>query len=339
MSNPAIKIAVTIGDPAGIGPEVVLKAINELPGHDIIPLVVGRAELLQSHYRGLFKNYIIIEKDDFTSFASLAVPSNKKYFFNIPSDKPIPSPGKGSVDTGHESRTYIDRAVELWKLGIADAIVTGPVSKTFIEKSGCRFTGHTEYIAALINEKNPYMMMFSDDYRVLLVTTHIPLADISKMINADRIYNTIAVAYREIRSIDGGNVKIAIAGLDPHCGDEGAIGAFDTDITKEVVQKAVRDGINIEGPFAADTLFTPQKWKSYNLVIAQYHDQGLIPFKVLAFDSGVNVTLGLSIVRTSPDHGTAFDIAGQNKANHKSMLEAVKLAYKLARNRSSDKYN
>ena len=327
MSNPPIKIGITIGDPAGIGPEVTLKAINELYGPDIIPVVIARNEVLRQYYPEFLHDYIIIRNEKINTSDIL---SKKKYLVDITSDSPVPSPGSGNVDTGLESRIYIDKAVDLWKQGIVNAIVTGPVSKAYIEKSGCRFTGHTEYIAKLINEENPYMLMYSPDYRVLLVTTHIPVADIPGMITAEKIYNTIITGHKAIRILDAENARIAIAGLDPHCGDDGAIGNFDTEITAKVVQRALKDGINIEGPFSADTLFTPQKWKTYNLAIAHYHDQGLIPFKALAFDSGVNITLGLSIIRTSPDHGTAYDIAGQNKANHKSMLEAIKIAYRLA---------
>jgi 4-hydroxythreonine-4-phosphate dehydrogenase len=299
---------------------------------DIIPVVIARKDVLQKYLPGLLQEYIIIqqEKSDTLDFLP-----NKKYLIDITSANPIHVPGRGNVSTGLESRIYIDKAVGLWKQGIVNAIVTGPVSKAFIEKSGCRFTGHTEYIAKLINEENPYMLMYSRDYRVLLVTTHIPVADIPKMIDGEKIYNTITTGNKAIKYLDAENARIAIAGLDPHCGDEGAIGNFDIEITKKAVERAKKDGINIEGPFAADTLFTPQKWKSYNLAIAHYHDQGLIPFKALAFDSGVNITLGLSIIRTSPDHGTAYDIAGQNKANHNSMLEAIKLAYKLAVKRLS----
>ena len=331
MNNPATKIAITIGDPAGIGPEVTLKAIDELNLNEITPVIIARKEILQQFYSKLLKDYIILNKEkiDYTDFLP-----NKKYLVDIISHSPVPSPGSGNITTGMESRLYIDKAVDLWKQGRVNAIVTGPVNKSYIEKSGCRFTGHTEYIADLINEKNPYMLMYSPDYRVLLVTTHIPVADISKTINADKIYNTIITGHNAIRLFDSENARIAIAGLDPHCGDDGAIGNFDTEITIKAVRRALQDGINIEGPFSADTLFTPQKWKSYNLAIAHYHDQGLIPFKMLAFDSGVNVTLGLSITRTSPDHGTAYDIAGKNKASHKSMLEAIKLAHRLAGKRS-----
>ena len=333
MNKRIIKIGITAGDPAGIGPEVTLKALNGMSGLDITPLVIARVEALQKHYPIYLNEYEIIREQ---KSKTINISAGKKYIYDIPSEDPIPLPGKGGADTGRESRKYIDTAIELWKVGIIDAVVTGPVSKAYIEKSGCRFSGHTEYIADLVNEKNPYMMMYSRDYRVLLVTIHIPVSDIPKAINTDKIYNTIKIGYNSIKSLDGENVKIAIAGLDPHCGDEGAIGQFDTEITAKIVEKARKDGINIEGPFAADTLFTPQKWKMYNLAIAFYHDQGLIPFKALAFESGVNVTLGLSIIRTSPDHGTAFDIAGQNKANYKSMTEAIKLAAGLARKKISN---
>ncbi|MBN2401119.1 MAG: 4-hydroxythreonine-4-phosphate dehydrogenase PdxA [Spirochaetes bacterium] len=334
MNNPSIKIGITIGDPAGIGPEVTLKAVNELSMQDnnITPVVIARLDVLQQNYPKIFNEYLIINKNKIN--ISDIIPS-KKNLVNISSDNPIPAPGKGSAITGMESRIYVDKAIDFWRQGIIDAIVTGPVSKANIEKSGCRFTGHTEYIAEMICEKNPYMLMYSPDYRVLLVTTHIPVADISKTINAEKIFDTILAGQNAVRLLDSKNAKIAIAGLDPHCGDDGAIGNFDSKVTKAAIQRALDEGINIKGPFAADTLFTPQKWKAYDLAIAHYHDQGLIPFKALAFESGVNITLGLSIIRTSPDHGTAYDIAGQNKANHNSMLEAIKLAYRLVRGKSA----
>jgi 4-hydroxythreonine-4-phosphate dehydrogenase len=173
------------------------------------------------------------------------------------------------------------------------------------------------------------MMMFSLKYRVLLATTHIPVTRVTESITLEGLLNVIRVGYRSIRSIDGNVAKIAVAGLDPHCGDDGAIGVFDRDITRRAVQRAAGEGIPVFGPFAADTLFIPDTWERYNLVIAQYHDQGLIPFKMLAFNDGVNVTLGLSMIRTSVDHGTAFDIAGKNESRFTSMTEAIKLAKRL----------
>ena len=228
-----------------------------------------------------------------------------------------------------ESLNYLHHALNLLKNNALDAIVTGPVSKGYIEKSGTPFTGHTEYIADYFNEKNPVMMMFSQKYRVIVATTHIPVSEINNMINQAYLLNVIKKGHNSIKQIDGTHIKIAITGLDPHCGDEGAIGNFDAEITLRAVLSAREAGINIEGPFAADTLFIADTWKKYNLVIAHYHDQGLIPFKMLAFDNGVNVTLGLSVTRTSVDHGTAYDIAGKGKANFSSMVEAIKLAYRL----------
>ncbi len=327
MKNNIIKICVTLGDPAGIGPEVALKAANEFRAYGCSLLLLGRIDIVKTYYPGLLNNYIIIDPDD---AKSVSFSGNSKYFLDFRQDMPLPVPGKGNVLTGAESRSYIDKAVELWTRGFVDAIVTGPVSKSYIEKSGIKFTGHTEYIAGLIGQEKPYMLMYSDEYRVLLVTTHIPVSAILDYVNADNIYNTIKTGHIFLRSINSRNNKIAIAGLDPHCGDDGAIGDFDKKITAAAVSRAKKEEIDIEGPFSADTLFTPEKWKSYGLAIAHYHDQGLIPFKVLAFESGVNVTLGLSIVRTSPDHGTAFDIAGKNKADHRSMLNAIALACRLS---------
>lgn len=325
MVNRNTTIGITAGDPAGIGPEISLKAVNELNIPRAICIVIGRHEILKKHYPGLINKFEILEEAP-----SISLTPGKKYFLDIPSDLPVPVPGAGNIDTGRESKDYIDKAVSLFKAGIINAVVTGPVNKGFIEKSGTSFSGHTEYIASLLNEKNPYMLMYSKCYRVLLVTTHVPVFNLQDLINQEKIYNTIAAGHRAMTRIDGKKPKIAIAGLDPHCGDQGAIGNFDMDITSSAVKRARSEGIDIDGPFAADTLFMPEKWKSYNLIIAHYHDQGLIPFKTLAFASGINITLGLSIIRTSPDHGTAFDIAGREIAAHKSMSEAIKIAYRLA---------
>jgi 4-phospho-D-threonate 3-dehydrogenase / 4-phospho-D-erythronate 3-dehydrogenase len=322
---------ITIGDPAGIGPEVALKAVNELADENIIPLVIGRLEVLRNHYNELLDGYIIVDKIKCRNYS---FSGRNKYIINVPMDMPVPIPGEGGVPTGIESKKYIDTAIELWREGIIDTLVTGPVHKGNIEKSGCHFSGHTEYIAQALNEPNPYMMMYSRDYRVLLVSTHIPLSKVAGEINVEKIVRTIRQGHEAIRAIDGEGVKLAITGLDPHCGDDGAIGSFDSLQTREAVKIARMDGIDINGPYSADTIFLPDKWRMYNLIIAHYHDQGLIPFKILAFDSGVNVTLGLSMVRTSVDHGTAFDIAGKNVAKHTSMIQAIILANLLKKGKN-----
>lgn len=331
MEKNEIRAGITIGDPAGIGPEVALKAVNELAEENIVPLIIGRLDVLKSHYGCLLDGYKIVDTDRCRNYS---FSGKNKYIINVPMDMPVPVPGEGGVPTGVESKKYIDTAVELWREGVIDAMVTGPVHKGYIEKSGCRFSGHTEYIAQALNEPDPYMLMYSKDYRVLLVTTHIPLSKVSDEIDVEKIVRTIRQGHEAISAIDGKAVKLAIAGLDPHCGDDGAIGSFDSLQTREAVNMARMDGIDINGPFSADTIFLPEKWRTYNLIIAQYHDQGLIPFKILAFDSGVNVTLGLSMVRTSVDHGTAFDIAGRNIAKHSSMTQAIILAALLVQGKN-----
>jgi len=326
LQREVLKIGITAGDPAGIGPEVALKAVNALNDNEIIPIVIGRRSAFQKNYPELFRDYV--SANDLEPALS-----GKKYFYDIDISLPVPLPGVGSPETGRESLACVDAALDLWRSGAIDAVVTGPVSKSFIEKSGVPFSGHTEYIAAKIGGGDPFMMMFSEKYRVLLASTHVPVSDIMSHVGRERLLKVIGAGYESIRMIDGGDVKLAIAGLDPHCGDDGAIGTFDRDVTKNAVAAARGRGIPIEGPFAADTLFIPGTWERYNLLIAHYHDQGLVPFKMLAFDSGVNVTLGLPIVRTSVDHGTAYDIAGRNIARWSSMTEAIRLAKLLVKKR------
>jgi len=323
----ALRIAVTSGDPAGIGPEVALNAFIYNPYPDIVPVLIGNRGYYHSHYKNFIAGMNIA---DFDPEDDASVPGTI-LFHDVTSGNRLPPPGRGGPETGLESRLYIDTAVDLWKKKLVDAIVTGPVSKSLIEKSGTPFTGHTEYMAGLIGEKDPLMMMFSEKYRVLLVTTHIPVAAIAGNINLERLLYVIRTGRHSLRMIDGVEPALAITGLDPHCGDDGAIGSFDREVTSAAVKAARIDGITIEGPFAADTLFIPHNWRRYGLIVAHYHDQGLIPFKQLSFDTGVNVTLGLSLVRTSVDHGTAFDIAGKGRADSGSMVQAIALAGRLAR--------
>lgn len=324
MQREVLKLGVTAGDPAGIGPEVALKAINALNDNSIIPILIGRASAFDANYPHLFSDYEVMRSPE-----GLTAPG-KKYLYDLALDLPVPRPGAGNVDTGTEARACIDSAIDLWRAGVIDAVVTAPVSKSLIEKSGIHFTGHTEYLAEKIGETGPLMMMFSKKYRVLLASTHVPVSGITACLGLERLLAVIRAGHESMKAIDGGSVKIAVAGLDPHCGDDGAIGTFDRDVTAGAVARAREEGVPVEGPFAADTLFIPSLWERYNLVIAQYHDQGLIPFKMMAFDEGVNVTLGLSMVRTSVDHGTAFDIAGKNKARWSSMTEAIRVAKRLA---------
>lgn len=329
MEGISLRAGITMGDPAGVGPEVALRAVSDLRETEgIIPLIIGRDAVLREFYGGLAAGREAVDLD---RCGEHQFEPGKRYVVNVDAPFPLPRPGEGSAQTGSESRLYIDAALDLWKRGVIDVLVTGPVHKGCIQKSGIEFTGHTEYIARALGEERPYMMMYSRDYRVLLVTTHIPVSSIVEAVTPDTVLAAIRAGYGAALAIDGTPVRLAIAGLDPHCGDDGAIGGFDAAVTADAVKKARAEGIDIDGPYSADTLFLPRRWRSYNLVIAHYHDQGLIPFKVLAFDTGVNVTLGLSITRTSVDHGTGYDIAGKGLASHRSMLEAIRLACDIER--------
>ncbi len=326
MRGRALRVAVTCGDPAGIGPEVALKAVHELNNPDILPVIIGRSSVVQTHYNALTGGMEFISPEKLQGIAP-----GGRYLCDISADFPLPTLGNGTPDTGEESLLYVDTALRLWQEGKVDALVTGPVSKSLIERSGTPFTGHTEYIADFLGEDDPFMMMYDRQYRVLLATTHLPLDRVREQVDRERLLKVFSVGYESIRSIDGAGkpITIAVTGLDPHCGDGGAICHFDDAVTSPAVEDARARGIPVEGPFAADTLFMPEKWRRYSLVVVHYHDQGLIPFKMVAFDRGVNVTLNLSITRTSVDHGTAFDIAGTDRASHTSMAEAIRVAAML----------
>lgn len=319
------RVAITIGDPAGIGPEVTLKALCDFETLPCLPLVICRVGVLQQYYHHLMPSWDILNFNEIQRDTVI----QKPYFINIHSDVPIPQPSCGTELTGKESLAYIDAAITLWKLKMIDAIVTGPVNKSLVEK-WVPFMGHTEYIAEQIHEDNPRMLMYSGKYNVMLVTTHVPVFKLKDVIDYTVLMETIQICESSLTRIMKKKPKIAICGLDPHCGDNGAIGNFDKDVTAKVVKGAQTQGVIIEGPFSADTIFIPQRWEQYDCIIAHYHDQGLIPFKMLAFDEGVNVTVGLSVIRTSVDHGTAFDIAGKDCADYSSMKKAIELASFLA---------
>ena len=320
-NNPP-RIGITFGDPAGVGPEVALRSLSStFPHTGFVPVLIGRKAVIDTYYPS-FSHLLV-------PFVPGELPPEGRIFIDDrPSADAVPVPGAGSVETARESLSYIDRSIELWQDGRIDAVVTGPVNKGFIEQSGVPFMGHTEYYADKLG-KEPFMMMFSRDYRVLLVTTHFAVSELPSLVNFDSICRTVRAGHEALSRIDGRKPKIALCGFDPHCGDHGAIGSFDDDVTAKAVEAMKAEGIDIEGPYSSDTIFMPSKWKRYQLVIAHYHDQGLIPFKILAFESGVNVTLGLDIVRTSVDHGTAYDIAGKMVAGFESMTEAISLALRL----------
>ncbi len=241
---------------------------------------------------------------------------------------------------GSASLEYIDKAIELLKAGKADALVTGPVNKFSIKKSGVPgFQGHTEYLAGKFKVKNFAMMFVGGDLKVTLATRHIALRRVPKVLNSCLVYNAIALTCKSLKEQFAlTSPRIVVLGLNPHAGEDGAFGDEERRVIAPAITRAAKYLKNISGPEPADTAFYGALHKKYDAVIAMYHDQALAPFKMLYFNSGVNVTLGLPFIRTSPDHGTAFDIAGKGIADPKSMIEAIKLAVILseARRRSEE---
>ena len=245
----------------------------------------------------------------------------------IPST-PVPM-GQPSAECGRMAVETVRAAVEACLAGRLDAIVTGPINKYAVQMSGLDFSGHTEFIAALCNTRDVRMLLASDRLRVIHVSTHVSLAEACRRVSCDRIFKTIELAALGLKLLGEPSSRIAVAGLNPHCGENGLFGLEDRDQIVPAVERAVASGMNVAGPISPDTVFHRAASGEFAMVVAMYHDQGHIPSKLIAFQETVNVTLGLPIIRTSVDHGTAFDIAGKNRADPTNMICAIEMALRL----------
>lgn len=314
-------IGITMGDPNGIGPEIIIKSLlyNEIQDK-CLPIVYGDSEILNEAKKlAGFNNEIEIANVTNLSFQDLSI-------------------GMPHKQAGEASIKYIEAAVESALGGKLDAIVTAPISKESIHLAGSNYPGHTEMLRDLTGASNVAMMFVGGEFRIVLVTIHCALSEVPKLINEEEILNTIRLANESlIQLFSVKDPKIVVCGLNPHAGESGAFGDEEAIHILPAVKKARRMGIDVIGPLAADTLFYMARKGRWDAVIAMYHDQGLIPFKMLSFKNGVNVTLGLPIIRTSPDHGTAFDIAWKGKADPSSMISAISVALELSRNRGEIK--
>jgi 4-phospho-D-threonate 3-dehydrogenase / 4-phospho-D-erythronate 3-dehydrogenase len=290
------RIALTVGDPAGIGPEIALHASRH-------PEVLALCEPVLYGPAGA---------DDLAEF----------------------SRGVVSAKSGRAAYEAILRAVDDAIEGRVAAVATAPINKEAFAAAGLPWKGHTDLLAHLTGASRGVMMFYSDTLRVVLATVHIPLADVPAAITPALLEETIAITAHELPKFGIARPRIALAGLNPHAGEHGLLGSEDERVLRPAVERAAGLGIAVAGPFPADTLFGRAMAGEFDVVIACYHDQGLIPVKMAAFGKAVNVTLGLPIIRTSVDHGTAFDIAGRGTADPSSMIEAVKLAAQLARHRT-----
>ena len=321
------QVAITIGDVAGVGSEVTLKAI-EGEIFSPPPLIIGDYAFLSEEAERLSLNLSLIRIDEGAPLPDAEVPV-------VLDLKNLPrriERGKVVGEYGRCAWEYLKKAVALAKEGKIKAIVTAPVNKASLHAISFPFPGQTEFFASSFGVSDYAMMLSSGNYRVVLLTTHLSLAEALAHIKKDEIIRLAKLVDKELKNRFGiRKPKIAISALNPHAGEGGAFGDEEIEEIRPAIEKLKKRGIEASGPFPADTLFHPENWKRFDAVIALYHDQGMIPIKSLFFDRAVNITLGLPIIRTSPDHGTAFDIAGKGIANPNSMMEAIKIAYHLSK--------
>ena len=315
------RIALTLGDPNGIGPEVVLKTLADGDVREQIePVVVGSEAVLRAHAAALGLESVA---------EGLAV------WEVAPGVEAEVGWGETTAMGGRLAMRAVERAADACLAGEADAMVTAPISKEAIALAGYRTPGHTEFLAERTRAEGYTMMLVSGALRVALVTTHVPVRAVAELITPDAILGKLHIVTTSLRYDFGiERPTIAVLGLNPHAGDGGVIGTEETEVIGPALEAARAEGLGVAGPFPADAFFGRKSYEHHDAVLAMYHDQGLAPFKALAMGGGVNVTAGLPIVRTSPDHGTGFDIAGQGRADAASCREAVRLAAEIARRRT-----
>ena len=325
-------LAMTMGDPAGVGPELALAAWRDRSRGDAPFFILAAPALLAAVAARIGSEAPIIETE-----AARAASAFEAGLPVVPLESPFQAES-GRPDAGAAAATIesIRRAVEAVRRGEARAVVTNPIAKAVLYQAGFRFPGHTEYLGELANAWGapafPVMMIWSEALAVVPVTIHVALAEAPKALTAELIVRTARVVDRDLRARFGlARPRLALAGLNPHAGEGGAMGREEITIIAPAIETLRAEGIDAIGPLSADTMFHAKARARYDVALTMYHDQGLIPVKTLAFDQGVNVTLGLPFVRTSPDHGTAFDIAGRGLANPSSLIAALKLADRLTR--------
>lgn len=326
-------LAVTMGDPSGIGPEIIIKAIAKLANsaNCIVigdPLVFKAAvELVQTKLKFNFitePQEAVFENNTINLLASSHLDE-------------LPPIGEVDANSGLCAYNAIIKAIELANARTISAIVTAPINKEALFKAGINFPGHTEILAQFGGVDNVAMMLTNDEIRTVLVTVHCSLSDAIKHADFEAQIRAINFAYEGGRSFGLQNPRIAVTGLNPHAGEGGLFGDQEKNIIIPAIKKAQEMGVNVTGPWPGDTVFMQARKGAFDVVVAQYHDQGLIPVKYLGIENGVNITLGLPFIRTSPDHGTAFDIAGKGTACAESFELSIKKAIELTANKCEDK--
>ncbi|MGH7044024.1 MAG: 4-hydroxythreonine-4-phosphate dehydrogenase PdxA [Acetobacteraceae bacterium] len=377
-------LAVTMGDPAGVGPEIIVKAARRLmprlAAGELRVLVIGHRSALE-RARGILGEDLafpevvpgagapVAAKADGARLAiedagairgtgagpaplvaevppaTVAAGAPLAFLLAGPEQAPVPI-GAIAAEAGRFAYLAVERAVALAQSGVVDAIVTAPLNKAALNLAGYHYAGHTDMLAALTGAKSSVMLLAHGNMRVGHVTTHVALADVPRLVTPERLRRTIDLTLAAVRDLGVAAPRLAVAALNPHAGEGGLFGRQDLDVTAPVVDACRAEGLDVTGPVPGDTVFVKLRGGQFDAVVAMYHDQGHIPVKLLGFDidpatgawralSGVNITLGLPVIRTSVDHGTAFDIAGRGIANEESLIEAIDVALALARGRAS----
>lgn len=327
-------ILITSGDPSSIAPEITIKALQSSKiNKNIFPVIVTDPQLIQNYNDIIIDNWKINEIKDQSNFTDYKV--NYFNIISIPIND-IVRLGKPSIVNCEFIKSSILKCIELESKTSVSAIVTNPINKKIMYKSGFKYAGHTEFLAShsKINTQ-PVMMLVAQDLKTVPLTIHVPISEVSGLISKELIIKTVKIVAKDLTEYFGINKpKIFITGLNPHAGENGEIGSEEQNIIIPAIRKIKNSNdFEIQGPFSADTLFSSEARKTYDVVICMYHDQALIPIKTIDFNNGVNVTLGLDFIRTSPDHGTGFDIAGKNNASPDSLIAAINLAYSMSVNK------
>lgn len=330
MEGNTIKIGITHGDINGIGYEVILKMLDDNRILELCtPIIYGSAKIA-----AFYRKALGMQQQQLHQINNVAEARDGAVnIINVVGEECKVEPGQSTKEAGAAAFAALEKAVQDVSAGALDAIVTAPINKDNIQSDLFTFPGHTEYLEASVGGK-ALMVLFNRDIRVALVTTHLPISKIAENITAERIVEKLKIFSDSLRS-DFAIVhpRIAVLALNPHAGENGLLGSEEQDIIIPAITAAKEQGVECYGPYAADGFFGSGLFRHFDGILAMYHDQGLAPFKTMAMDSGVNFTAGLPIVRTSPDHGTGYDIAGEGKASEQSMREALYAAIDIARNR------
>ncbi|MCD8318926.1 MAG: 4-hydroxythreonine-4-phosphate dehydrogenase PdxA [Paraprevotella sp.] len=334
MKNGKILVGITHGDINGVGYEIILKLFSEPAMFDLCtPIVYGSPKVASYHRKAmeLTTNFVTIASAEEAAEGLLNLVDCLNEDVKIDFGQPSAESGKAALDA-------LERALDDYRKGLFDVLVTAPINKATIQSDQFHFPGHTEYIQERVGEgREALMILMNDVLRVAFVTTHLPIREVAQAITKEAVMRKVRILHEALRrDFNVSKPRIAVLALNPHAGDDGLLGTEEKEIISPAIQELEKEDIICCGPYAADGFFGNRTYEYFDGILAMYHDQGLAPFKALAMENGVNFTAGLPIIRTSPDHGTAYDIAGQGKADASSMRQAVYTALDVFRNRKRD---